>query len=812
MDTSGHDTIIRRTFTACGQVQGVGFRPFIYRLAHELALTGTVCNTSEGVAISVQGRRMAVERFPVLLREQLPPLARLTALSCADAAIVPGEEAFTILASHGHHGHSVLISPDVGICPDCLADMRDPGNRRWRYPFTNCTNCGPRYTITRSIPYDRPTTSMACFPLCPECAREYTDPLDRRFHAQPIACPVCGPRVWFLEGAGSTPGAATLPTPDTTRDAVGRCARALLEGRVVAIRGLGGFQLACDARDEAAVARLRERKRRPHKAFALMAADVPAIRAFCHVSADEEARLRAPARAALVLRRRDGGDADPAGRLAEGLAPDTGTLGVMLPTTPLHVLLFDLLDELCRERERPAPVLVMTSGNVSGDPICLGNREAITRLGHIADCFLLHDRDILCRVDDSVEALLPPAEEGGEPVPVSFRRARGHVPSPIALPDLGSGACVFGAGAGLKVTCCFLRGDEAFVGQHIGDLENAATAAFYEEATSHLGALLEVTPDLVVADLHPDFPSSRYAEGLARELGVPLLRLQHHAAHAMSVLAEHGRMEPALALTLDGTGLGPDGTVWGGELLLASLGDASWRRVGHLAPFALPGGDAAVREPWRVALTLAGDDPCLRARWMEAKGFAARAVAEMAARRVNTPATSSCGRLFDAVAAQLGLCEETTYEGQAAIRLETAAWRAAVAGLPYAAPPADTPPVPDPALDTDRQLVLESRALFLRAAAVARAAGTDAAALDFHESLARGLTRMVRMAADRCGVRAVALTGGVLLNRFMALRLRELLTAAGIEPLTQRELPPGDGGVSLGQAAWGRRSLALGRV
>ena len=802
MHTQDSTPALRWICTAQGQVQGVGFRPTVYRIARSLGLAGHVGNTSDGVVIEIQGDPERVRAFPEALKAGLPPLAVLTGLAVREIAPIPGEQEFVIAESQGRKGHSVLISPDVGICPDCLRDMRDPANRRWRYPFTSCTNCGPRYTITRTIPYDRKTTSMACFPLCPDCAREYRDPLDRRFDAQPIACPACGPRLWLVERAGGKLPDATGPTPRNMQDALARTARALAGGKICAIRGLGGFQLACDARSEAAVQALRQRKMRPSKAFALMAGSLGDIRDICLVSAFEETLLTSSARPVAVLARRPGLAQDV---LAPSIAPDTATVGVMLPTTPLHAALFDLLGEELAGQGRRPPLLVMTSGNLSGDPICLGNREALSRLADIADCFLLHDRDILCRVDDSVAAV------HGEGTPfartVLFRRARGYVPSPAPVPGAAEGACVFGAGAGLKACCCFTRGADAFAGQHIGDLESTAACDFYEEAAGHLMELLEVDPVLCVADDHPDFPSRQFAKDLARRCHAPFASLQHHAAHAFGALAESGMLEPSLALALDGTGLGTDGTVWGGELLLADLGQASWERLGSFDPLLLPGGDQAAREPWRIAfgLALEAGDEAGTARWLAERGPAAKAVQEMIQRRINTPLASSCGRLFDAAAAELGLCAQTSYEGQAAMRLEQAA---------LASPP--LPAGSSSKLACTAQggfLTLPAKALFQCCADRFReGAGTAFCARLFHEELARLLCELCVLGRERTGIASVALAGGVVQNRLLAGLLTEGLAKRGFALFLNRLLPPGDGGIAYGQACWGARLLALGKA
>ena len=936
---------------ASGQVQGVGFRPFVYRLAHEGGLTGTVGNTSEGVRMEVQGTEDAVSRFGLRLQAELPPLARLTGLKQEDMSCVPDEAAFAIVQSSGHAGHSVLVSPDVGVCADCLADMADPENPRYKYPFTNCTNCGPRYTITRSIPYDRAVTSMSCFPLCPRCAAEYGDPSDRRFHAQPVACPVCGPALWFVDkkdlaagrtrpsSAGFCSGAAIENTQNTdaaqSREAHASAAlacsgQALLDGGILAIKGLGGFQLACDARNAAAVDTLRQRKNRPHKPLALMARDIQTIRSFCDLTAEHEALLASPEKPIVLCPRRQDQGADA---LPPQVAPDSRHVGFMLPNTPLHSVLFDWLAAQASQ----SPVLVMTSANAGGEPICLGNREALERLPHLADAWLLHDRDILVRVDDSVITLQPQtapaavatspdAAQPGRSEPLFYRRARGYVPRPVFLADNAEAAeaphtvetsdtpdtpdtpgtsgapstfdapdtrgmrhtagmsgtpstpdtpdtsdapempdsagtagvasaegaagaadvagaasaqemaksgkavpaapCVLGTGAELKATCCLTRGNEAFVGQHVGDLENPAILGFYEEVIAHLEKLLEVRPQALVCDLHPDFLSTRYAEARAAREGLPLWRLQHHAAHAASVLAENACFEPALALCLDGTGLGDDGTIWGGELLFMDLGKPEWRRLGRLSPFALPGGDAAVREPWRIAQALIrqgadfgymdAEAALASAPWSAEYAQASRAVGEMLARGINCPVTSSCGRLFDAVAAQLGLCVATTYEGQAAIRLEGAANRAEGPLGTVLAGCADLTDIrrasgmvwPVGMALCDGLLEMDSAGLFTKVAqSVTEGMPVPEAAGRFHLSLAVALAGMAGRAARSLGITTVGLSGGVMQNAIMARLLPRALDCLGLKALVHHELPPGDGGLSLGQAVWGRRML-----
>lgn len=817
---------IRKAYVASGQVQGVGFRPFVYRLANEGGLSGTVGNTSDGVRMEVQGSAEEVARFGQRLRNELPPLARLTGVLEHDLPLIEDEAAFSIVTSSGHAGHSVLVSPDMGVCADCLADMHDPANPRYGYPFTNCTNCGPRYTITRSIPYDRAVTSMSCFPLCPECAGEYGNPADRRFHAQPIACPVCGPRLWFVDAQAARLG-QTAPTEENRQNALEKAAQVLLEGGILALKGLGGFQLACDARNSKALEELRRRKTRPHKPLALMVGNLDAARSLCDLAPEHEALLQSPEKPIVLCPRRLTGGIATEVCLPAEVAPDTRNVGVMLPYTPLHAVLFDLL----AARSSLPPVLVMTSANAGGEPICLGNREALARLDHLADAWLLHDRDILVRVDDSVVTLQPclpsPDAAKGEaaavlPVlaePLFYRRARGYVPRPVFLRgEHGSDPCVLGAGAELKATICLTRGREAFVGQHIGDLENPATLAFYEEVATHLEKLLEVRPEALVCDAHPNFLSTRYAEARAARDGLPLWRLQHHAAHAAAVLAENAHHGPALALCLDGTGLGEDGTIWGGELLFMDLSLPRWERLGRLAPFALPGGDAAVRQPWRIALALRERNDRLPenapAPWLPEQERAVMAVGEMLARGVNCPQTSSCGRLFDAVAAQLGLCLATTYEGQAAIRLEDAAnrvegpVRAMLGGAPLTRAAAGLV-WPVGLAVRGNLLELDSAGLFAHVAeAMAQGISVPEAAARFHLSLARGLAAMAGRAARKLGVTAIGLTGGVMQNATLARLLPLALAEQGLHALSHHELPPGDGGLSLGQAVWGRRMLA----
>jgi len=765
----------RHRHVVVGQVQGVGFRPFVYRLALELHLTGWVQNTPQGVVIEVEGTADALTAFDRRLPAEIPPLARILAHETSE--IAPTDETtFCIVPSAPGAGHAVLISPDVATCPDCLADIADPQNRRYRYPFTNCTNCGPRYTITRRVPYDRETTSMACFPLCPDCAAEYSDPTNRRFHAQPNACPVCGPTVWLTDrhGVRQAAGNAAIPA----------LAQALADGLLAAVKGLGGFHLVCDATNEKAVAALRHRKHRPSKALAVMVPNIETASKLGRVNEQARTFLTGPIRPITLLPARSGTG------LAPGIAPDTDTIGVMLPYTPLHhILLGDFAKAI---GSGGLPALVMTSANVGGDPLCLGNREALARLSDIADVFLFHNRDILIRTDDSVVCPLEPKERSQGPKTLFLRRARGFVPTPIALAQ--AGPSVVGLGPQLKATICLTKDRQAFVSQHIGDLESLATLEFYQETLEHLIGVLGVSPVGCVADLHPDYPSTRFALEQTRW---PVARLQHHVAHIYAVLAEHRLHQPVLGLALDGTGLGDDGTLWGGECLLVDPRTLTHTRLAHFTPVRLPGGDAAVREPWRIAqayLFALGHTESQERPWPWLGEHISQAglVRQMLQKGLNSPFSSSCGRLFDAVAAMLGLCQTIAYEGQAAILLEQRQDRSET--RPYDCPL-------DHALTPVR---LDTLSLFAQVAAdVAHGEPLGRIARRFHLGLIRGLTTLSQAMARATGIRHVALSGGVLQNRTIATLLPAALFASGLTPHCHQNVPANDGSISLGQALYG---------
>jgi len=756
------DGAARRRLRVRGQVQGVGFRPFVYRLAVELGLSGWVRNDGEGVDLEIEGPAAQLEEFEARLGAEAPRLARILSIEPTELAATGSAEPFVIIASAAG-GRGAHITPDTAVCPDCLAELFDPVDRRWRYAFINCTNCGPRYTITRALPYDRPNTSMARFRMCAPCLGEYEDPLHRRFHAQPNACPDCGPALALL-----APDGRSLEADDPVAATVAR----LRAGEIVAVKGLGGFHLVCDARHPATVARLRELKQREEKPFALMVAN--AASAARHVRLDAAARtaLESPERPILLLPRLDASSDLPA-----GVAPGLAVLGVMLPYAPLHYLLFH------EHAGRPAGsawleaphelTLVCTSANPGGEPLVTGNDEAVRRLGGIADALLVHDREILVRCDDTVATV-----RAGR---VRFvRRARGQTPRAVRLPQ--AGPPVLALGGYLKNTICLTRGDEAFVSQHVGDLDNRPTCLALAETVDHLRAVLDLEPALVACDLHPDFESTRLAERLAAERGLDLVRVQHHHAHVAAVMAEHGLARPVLGLALDGVGLGSDGEAWGGELL--RVGPEGFERLGHFRPIALPGGDRAAREPWRMAaaaLHALGRGEEIERRFRNA---AAPAVRRMLDRGVRCPVTTSAGRWFDAAAGLLGLKEVMRYEGQAAMLLE---------GLASAHGPVEPGPG-DYSLDG---MTLDLLPLIGRMTD-APDAGFGAAL--FHYSLARALAGWVEEAARRTGIADVVLSGGCFMNRVLSDEVGRLLGQTGIGFYEACELPPNDGGIAAGQA------------
>ena len=744
-----------------GTVQGVGFRPHAHRLASELALAGYVRNDSRGVEIEIEGPGTAIAEFTRRLRDDAPPLAVIESIESRPAAPT-GDDGFRIVTSDTAGTADAAVAPDTATCEDCLAELFDPTDRRHRYPFINCTNCGPRLTIVRGVPYDRALTTMASFEMCERCRAEFDDPDDRRFHAQPNACPDCGPRARLLDAAGRKVA--------TVLDPVEAAAARLLEGDVVAVKGLGGYHLACLAADEGAVAALRARKHRDQKPLALMVAGLADARELVELTAAEEGLLSSARRPILIARRRAGAC------VADGVAPRSADLGVMLAYTPLHHLLL---------RAVGAP-LVMTSGNLSDEPIAYSDDEALSRLAGIADAFLVHDRPIETRVDDSVLRAVDPAVREQ---PLLLRRSRGWAPDSISLPAPTS-VPTLGCGAELKSTFCLARGERAWVSHHIGDLRNFETLRSYEDGIDHFRRLFAVEPRRVAHDRHPDYLATRYA--LERE-GVEAVAVQHHHAHLAATLAEHGREDAAVGAILDGAGYGGDGTVWGGEILAGDL--RGFERAGHLRQVPLPGGDAAAREPWRMALAwlaavdpeAAADPPAALAEHVGAAEW--RALGEVARSGLHSPLTSSAGRLFDAVAAICGVRARAGHEGQAATELEGLADPAVGDGYAFSVevgPPILLDPVP---------------ALAQMQRELARGGAISVASARFHNGLATAVARACAIEAERRGLSTVVLAGGVFQNRLLAERTVGELRAAGLEVLFPRLLPPNDGQISYGQVA-----------
>ncbi len=763
--------MIHAQIRVSGQVQGVGFRPFVFKLAHELGLTGWVRNDSEGVEIAVEGDQPKVMRLIELLQSEPPSLARVEKVTHDLTQKTTGLFGFSITDSK--EGKVLTgIAPDMAICPDCLREMFNPRDRRYRHPFINCIHCGPRYTLTARLPYDRANTSMAIFEQCPACQQEYDLPTTRRFHAQPNACPECGPRLSMFDAQWQ---------PVATDDPVAVTAERIRDGQVVAVKGIGGFHLVCDARNAATVARLRSGKQREEKPFAVMVLNVQSARHYAQFREQDGALLETSERPIVLLRQSPACDAE-----LQGIAPGLSSVGLMLPYTPLHYLLFhELLGKpqgMDWLQQATPLALVMTSANPGGEPLVKDDAEARASLSGLADAFLTHDRDILHRCDDSV------MKWQGK-VPAFVRRARGYTPRRIKLPF--SGPSVLACGGWLKNTVCLTRGDEAFVSQHIGDLDHAGTRAMLEETVAYLIDILDVQPQAVAHDLHPDFYSSQFAQRFAEQHDLPLVAVQHHHAHIAAIAAEHRITGPVIGLALDGIGLGTDGGAWGGELL--RVNGAECERLGHLATLTLPGGDRAAREPWRMATAALFE---MNRADEIARRFPAQAgaatVTDMLQRKLNCVETSSMGRWFDAAAGLLRVSEVQGYEGQAAMLLEGLAERhGKVAPLPlgyiYTA-----------------QNELDFRPLLGKLADCDDAA--YGAAL-FHATVAEGLCGWVQRAAGRAGIGQAVLGGGCFLNNILTQALTDSLTACGLNVLTAQQLPPNDGAISFGQA-----SIALQQI
>jgi hydrogenase maturation protein HypF len=768
-----------------GIVQGVGFRPFVYSLATRLELKGWVNNTSAGVDIHVEGDEEVVQAFIEKLSSEKPALAVIDQITVREVA-PENLAAFDIQHSTTIEGAFQPISPDFTICPDCLREMLDPNDRRYRYPFINCTNCGPRFTIIKDIPYDRPKTTMADFPMCPDCEREYTDPTNRRFHAQPVACPVCGPQVTFER--------LNVGTLASSNDAIVETRNALAKGEILAIKGLGGFHLACDATNAQAVTELRNRKLRVDKPFALMMPDLETIEQHCFVSEAERELLQSTARPIVLLRKK------PESNIVEEVSPRQNWLGVMLPYTPLHYLLFDdgplTIDHKPSSIvHRPLSALVMTSGNLSEEPIATGNDEARERLSKLADAFLMHNRDIHIRCDDSVVRVTsneaPRNEENLSLVSrysiYPIRRSRGYSPFPVKLPF--DAPQILAAGSELKNTFCITNKNYAFLSHHIGDMENYETLKSFELGVEHFERLFRVKPEAIAHDLHPNYLATRYALERAEREGLPTIAIQHHHAHIAACMAEHGLdgSRPVIGLSFDGTGYGDDGAIWGGEILVADY--KSYQRAFHLEYFPLPGGDAAIKKPARTALALLWS---LGLEWDErldsVKEFCAKDQVTLRVqleKKINTPLTSSMGRLFDAAAALAGVRQKVNYEGQAAIEFEAAADSAEAGKYSFG-------------LNQDR---VETR-IMLEALIKDVMGGVHLSKISakFHNGLAEMARGACLKIKSEAGIDEVVLSGGVWQNITLLGRTLSLLETSGFKVYIHREVPTNDGGLSLGQA------------
>jgi len=761
-----------------GIVQGVGFRPFVYGLAKRFELNGWVRNSSAGVDIEVDGEQELLDAFVKALREEAPPLSRIDELSASFQA-PNGFRSFDIVHSEAVEGAFQPISPDVSICEDCLHELFDPSDRRYRYPFINCTNCGPRFTIIKDIPYDRPKTTMAPFAMCSDCENEYTDPLNRRFHAQPVACPICGPQVWVEKWENGKTGKFA-----EREDAIQHTRRMLSDGQILAIKGLGGFHLACDATDAEAVGELRRRKLRVDKPFALMMLDVETVEQHCNVSASERELLQSGARPIVLLQRKSDSP------IARECAPEQDTLGVMLPYTPLHYLLFAGEGQIPFP-DSQFPPLVMTSGNISEEPIATDNEEARARLASLADAFLMHDRDIHVRCDDSVVRIFPKQKsefESRKSEIYPIRRSRGYSPFPVKFPF--ESPPLLAVGPELKNTFCITNKNYAFLSHHIGDMENYETLQSFEQGIEHFEKLFRVKPEAIAYDLHPNYLSTRYALQRAEQEGLPTIGIQHHHAHIAACMVEHelDGSQPVIGLSFDGTGYGEDGAIWGGEILIADY--QSYERAFHLDYFPLPGGDAAIKKPARTALALLWS---LELDWDDRLAPVAEFCVEDRAtlrtqleRNINTPMTSSMGRLFDAAAALAGVRQSVNYEAQAAIEFEALA---------------DTAGDGIYLFEWEQDKVRVRSVVEALIADVLSGISIPIISAKFHNGVAQLALEICQQLRSTRGIEQVALSGGVWQNITLIRRTLSLLQRDGFAVYIHLQVPTNDGGLSLGQAA-----------
>lgn len=745
--------VVRYRIIVKGIVQGVGFRPFVYNLARLYRLKGTVANTSQGVLIEAEGQEETVRAFLASLKEKHPPLSWITALEW-DVLEPCGYSSFAIIPSGEGLGKEALIPPDVALCADCAREIMDPRDRHYGYPFTNCTNCGPRFTIVRGVPYDRAKTSMARFPMCPECAREYHDPGNRRFHAQPAACPACGPQVELVDRQGRKVEGNWLELSW----------RFLQDGKILAVKGLGGFHLVCDAKNREALKTLRRRKGREAQPLAVMCL-LETARKYCYVGPEEEKLLSSPQAPIVILTKR----ADC--NLPDELAPGMKTLGIMLPYTPLHLMLLN----------GPLEIVVMTSGNRNGLPLAKDNGRALEELGGIADYFLWHNREIVNRCDDSVVAVI------GDTAQI-LRRSRGYVPSPVKV-AVKSSSPVLGAGGDMKNTFCLLKGNQAFVSQHIGDLGSREGETHFFASLENLKNLIGCEPEVVGYDLHPGYRSSRLAAGIPAKAH---FAVQHHHAHMVSCLADNGVDEKAIGVILDGTGYGTDGRLWGFEILTGDCAD--FTREYHLAYVPLPGGEQAVRYPWRTAVAylmkyLSAQGESLADRLFQSRGQELEVIKRLVATGFNSPLSSSCGRLFDAVSALLGLCYHNSYEGQAAIEL----------GEMVLDPAEGKRLIPYPFF-IEGKVIHPGGVIAGVAADLERGVAREIIATRFHNTVLAMVREAVRRVAERTHIKTVALSGGAWQNRYLFSLAKEILPGDGYRLLVHRQVPANDGGVSLGQA------------
>ncbi len=758
-----------------GIVQGVGFRPFVYRLACRHGLSGTVSNSSDGVIIHACGEKKDLQEFIKEIQDESPPLAKVTSIYIAPSERPVEKSGFSILSSIKGDKNRTLVSPDVATCDNCLHELFDPQDRRYRYPFINCTNCGPRFSIIESLPYDRPRTTMKPFKMCTLCESEYMDPADRRFHAQPNCCKLCGPRIWLVDGDGEI-----VAREDKALELT---AKALRHEKIVAVKGIGGFHLAADAFSTHSVELLRRRKRRPAKPLAVMVKDIEVAREFFEISREEEKLLTSPERPIVILRTKKGVPLSPQ------VSPGLKKTGVMLPYAPVHYLLFD---------ERACPdILIMTSGNLTDEPIVTNNSVALRRLNKIADFFLLHNRKIKARVDDSVGQVIAG-------YPQLIRRSRGFTPRPIHLPwDLPPS---LGSGADMKNTFCLIESKEAFLSQHIGDLSNPEVISDLEENVVHFGRLFDISPRVIAVDMHPDYFSTRFGKRMGDAVSI----IQHHHAHGVSVMAEHGLGGKVIGVIADGTGYGPDFTVWGGEILV--LDRMTFTRVGHLEHLLLPGGDIAAREIWRIALSALWrnlGERCLSKDSLPASLLAIpegkrTIVAQLLKKKINTPVTSSCGRLFDAVAAILGLRLYSEYEGQAAMELESLAWdevpsscalQIEIFKRPFYAPVLER--------KNNCWVISSSHVVHSMVKDLEQGVSPAKIAFRFHTWLVAAIAKVTREVANEHGIDTIVLSGGCMQNRFLLEGLFMVLNEHGLRAFSGQEVPVNDGGLSLGQAVIG---------